>query len=70
MRLRQRLRHGVARGRLLPWVERDDDRAEQDKRRYREFEDLRRQFQQQQPADDAADQSDAGIDGHARALAL
>ena len=69
MRLRQRLRHGVARGRLLPWIECDDDRAEQDKRRHRAFEHFCRQFQQQQPADDATDQSDAGVDGHAHALA-
>ena len=55
MRLRQRLRHGVARGSFLTWVERDDKRAEQDERRHGEFEDLRRQFEQQQAADDAAD---------------
>ena len=70
MRLRQRLRHGVARGSFLTWVERDDKRAEQDERRHGEFEDLRRQFEQQQAADDAADQSDARVDGHASALAF
>ena len=70
MRLRQRLRHGVARGGFLTWVERDDKRAEQDERRHGEFEDLRRQFEQQQAADDAADQADARVDGHASALAF
>ena len=59
MRLRQRLRHGVARGGFLTWVERDDKRAQQDERRHSEFEDLRGQFQQQQAADDASDQADA-----------
>ena len=68
MRLRQRLRHGVARGRLLPWIECDDDRAEQDQRWHRTFEHFCRQFQQQQPADDAADQSDKRIDDHTGAL--
>ena len=70
MRLRQRLCHGVARGRLLPWIECDDDRAEQDQRRHRAFEHFCRQFQQQQSADNAAGQSDAGVDGHAHTLAF
>ena len=69
IRLRQRPRHGVARGRFPPWIERDDERTEQDQRRHRELKDLRGQFKQQQAADDAADQTYAGIDGHTPALA-
>ena len=62
-------RKAVARDRFPPWVERDDERTEQDQRRHRELKDLRGQFKQQQAADDAADQTYAGIDGHTPALA-